>query len=73
MASYKNRGWIPKDDPRYTEGFKIADPMVGKKRNSDKDLKEEEKSNSGNGNNIEPLDNEQKQSKAKSKVNLTSA
>ena len=43
------------------------------KRNSDKDFREEEKSNSGNGNNIEPLDNEQKQSKAKSKGNLTSA
>ena len=42
-------------------------------RNSGKDFKETEKSNPDNGNNIEPLDNEQKQPKAKSKSNLTSS
>ena len=43
------------------------------KRKSDKDFKETQKSNPDNGNNIEPLDNEQKQLKAKSKSNLTSS
>ena len=43
------------------------------KRKSGKDVKESKKSNPDNGNNIEPLDNEQKQLKAKSKSNLTSS
>ena len=43
------------------------------KRKSGKDVKESKQSNPDNGNNIEPLDNEQKQLKAKSKSNLTSS